>query len=103
MNLASMGEDAALLDEYQAVESSNLAGVGSRGDDLIVVFRGGAAYLYPGAAELLHPLIASDSKGRFFNARVRPLTNFTRLCPEPGCLEPVADARACAVHLRSDG
>ena len=110
MNAASMERDAELLDEYQAVESSNLFGAGVRGDDLIVVFRSGAAYLYPGAADLLHPLLASESKGRFFNARVRPRLAL-RLCPEPGCLEEAQSdvlggpLRRCAVHagMSSDG
>jgi hypothetical protein len=104
MNLSTMEEDAALLDEYQEVESSNLAGVGSLGGDLIVVFRGGAVYRYPGAGDLLHPLLASESKGRFFNARIRPLAVYARLCPAPGCLEPAGEgAPSCAVHLTSDG
>ena len=105
MNAASMEKDAELLDEFAEVESSNLAGAGTKGEDLIVFFRAGAAYLYPCAAELLHPLLASESKGRFFNSKIRRVPGYVRLCSAPGCTEPVLKEEACAVHrgMTSDG
>jgi hypothetical protein len=60
------------------VESSNLAAAGRRGADLVVRFKKGAAYLYPGAGDLLAEMLRSESKGRFFTARVRTLP-FRRL------------------------
>lgn len=60
-------------DAWVEVESSNLAAVGRRGADLIVRFKQGAEYLYPGAGPLLPELLAAGSKGKFFQARVRAL------------------------------
>jgi hypothetical protein len=61
-------------DRWFRVRSSNLHSAGCRGADLIVRFNNGAAYLYPGAGPLLPELLEAESKGRFFQARIRPLT-----------------------------
>lgn len=60
-------------DVWLEVESTNLSAAGRRGADLIVRFKAGAEYLYPGAGPLLPELLAAESSGRFFHARVRPL------------------------------
>ncbi|MYZ48801.1 KTSC domain-containing protein [Propylenella binzhouense] len=40
--------------------------------DLVIVFRGTGAYLYRGVPQRIYAgLLASDSKGRFFNERIR--------------------------------
>lgn len=110
MNARTMEADAQLLDEFSPVESSNLAGAGVLGEDLIVFFKSGAVYRYPGAADLFHALLASESKGRFFHAKIRSLHNL-RLCPEAGCAEEAQSdviggpLRRCAGHagMTSDG
>lgn len=63
---------------WVAVESENLAAVRRDGEDLLVRFRKGAEYVYPGAGPLLPELLAAGSKGRFFQARIRALP-FRRL------------------------
>lgn len=54
------------------VESTNLAAAGRRGADLLVRFRNGAEYVYPGAGPLLGDLLRAESKGKFFLEKVRP-------------------------------
>ena len=86
------------------VESSNLSAVAVDGGDLLVKFRSGARYRYPGAAGLAPDLLAAESAGRFFHARVRPLP-CVRLCESPGCLEPVLGGNsgycpACETFVR---
>jgi len=70
------------------VESSNLAAVAVDGEDLLVRFRSGARYRYPGAAEEAFCLLEAPSAGRYFHAKIRRLP-CVRLCDYPGCLEPV--------------
>ena len=84
--------------EWVRVESSNLAAAGAAGEDLLVSFRAGATYVYPGAADLLHALAASESKGRFFHAKIRPRT-CARLCDAYGCPERVTSSDpVCSAH-----
>lgn len=96
--------DASRCDEFAEVESSNLLAAGVRGRDLIVWFKGGVAYEYPEAGELFHALVASESKGRFFNAKVRRVPGYRRLCTVGGCLEPsLPNSKVCAAHEKSRG
>jgi len=63
-------------DAWFEVESSNVAAVGARGPDLIVRFRSGGSsseYLYVGGGDLLPEFLRAESKGRFFQERVRSL------------------------------
>lgn len=57
------------------LKSSNLHAVGRDGDDLLVQFKGkdgpGHTYRYAGAAQHHDDLVASDSPGSFFHAKVR--------------------------------
>jgi hypothetical protein len=58
-------------DEWRKVSSSNLAAVGRKGEDLIIRFLKGTSYIYPGAGELFDDLLAAESAGKFFHARIR--------------------------------
>lgn len=86
MNAKYLDTDRELVEEFSEVESSNLAAAGTVGEDLIVWFKAGPAYRYPGARDLFHALVASESKGRFFHAKVRPRYAI-RLCGVAGCSE----------------
>ena len=66
----------------QSVTSSNLDQVGydTANRQLIVVFKSGTAYRYDGVpGELYAGLLQADSKGKFFIARVRNASPFSRL------------------------
>ena len=71
------------------VQSSNLAAVAVDGDDLLIRFRSGARYRYPGAVHLAPELLAAESAGKFFHARVRRLPC---VCERPANAERRADA-----------
>ena len=61
--------------ERQAVRSSNLISIGydPLSQELHVEFAGGRVYRYRNVPSELHDeLVAADSVGRFFAARVRP-------------------------------
>lgn len=58
--------------ERVAVESETLASVGYEGGTLELEFRDGPVYRYVDVPAAVHAqLMAADSKGRFFNARIR--------------------------------
>jgi len=83
------------------VESSNLAAAGKGGGDLLVRFRAGGVYRYPGGGDLLTELVRAESVGKFFHARVRPLGGIS-LCCCYGCVEPAHREQnqvMCLKHL----
>ena len=60
----------------EPVESSNIARIGSlRSQQILrIVFQGGRAYDYPLVTERdFKDLMAAESKGSFFNRRIKPL------------------------------
>lgn len=85
------------------VRSSNLAAVGRLRSDLVVRFRSGGVYRVPNGGKFLKLLLAADSPGRTYHARVKPL-GAVRLCAAYGCANP-ADVAAnqvlCRNHLES--
>ena len=86
------------------VASSNLAAVGRAGRDLVVRFKKGGVYVYPGAGGEISELLRAQSKGRFFATRIKP-REFRQLCATYGCVEPAERASnqvLCARHLGRD-
>lgn len=84
------------------VESSNLAAVGRAGRDLLVRFKKGGVYVFPGAGGLISELLRAPSKGRFFHERVKGAGGVL-LCAAYGCVEPATRASNqvfCERHLR---
>jgi len=60
-------------DNWEEVESTNIAAVGSRDRYLIVKFlKGGVAYRYSGAASEFEALIHAESVGRYFAKEIKP-------------------------------
>lgn len=54
------------------VQSSNMAAVGYRDDELVIEFKNGRRYVYSGVPrEVYEGLMYAESKGRFFNENVR--------------------------------
>jgi hypothetical protein len=83
------------------VESSNLAAVGRAGPDLVVRFKKGSVYVYPGAGGEISELLRAESKGRFFATRIRSRTS-RLLCARYGCVESpdrAANQVLCERHL----
>ena len=58
-------------EQWESVTSSNLAAVGTRGNDLIVQFKNGDFYRYSGLADELQSLISADSVGRYFASEIK--------------------------------
>lgn len=87
--------------EWVRVESSNLDAAGVRGLELIVRFKSSVVYTYPLAVDLFEGLVASESKGKFFNTELRPKRVYHRLCEVYGCLNGVSlGTKRCNVHRR---
>ncbi len=87
--------------KWARLESSNLDAAGVRGLDLLIRFQSGIAYLYPQAWESFEGLVASESKGKFFNTEVKPKRVYYRLCEVYGCLNGVSlGMTRCNVHRR---
>jgi hypothetical protein len=59
------------VDSWTSVKSANLAAVGTRDDYLIVQFRNGEIYRYPGLAYEFGPLTAAESVGKYFHKEIR--------------------------------
>ena len=51
--------------------SSNVVGFGVRGEDLIVVFKGGGAYKYPALGDMFQMLYEAESVGKVVAKYVR--------------------------------
>jgi len=58
-------------DVWVEVESSLVKGVGTRDTYLIVEFKNGDFYRYPGLAFEFDPLVHAESVGKYFHANVR--------------------------------
>jgi hypothetical protein len=58
-------------DQWVEVDSSLIKAVGSRGNDLIVEFKGHERYRYPGLACEFEPLVHAESVGKYFHQNVR--------------------------------
>jgi len=58
-------------DNWQEVESANIAAVGTRGHYLIVLFNKGAAYRYAHAADEFGALINAESVGKYFAQAIK--------------------------------
>lgn len=87
--------------DWVKLESSNLNAAGVRGLDLFIRFRSGAVYLYPQAWDLFEGLVASESKGKFFNVEIKPKRAYWRLCDVYGCLKGARyGEKRCNVHGR---
>ena len=57
--------------DMRPLKSSNLGAAGADGDDLVIEFRNGSVYRYPGAGGLLASLVAAPSAGKFFAETIR--------------------------------
>lgn len=67
----------------QFVNSSALSAVGVNEDDLIIRFHNGSMYSYSGASYLFDEQVGANSRGRFFNRRVRGKFRFKKLASLP--------------------
>ena len=91
--------------DWEELASSNLRAAGTAGTDLVVAFRKGGIYRYPGAADLFPELLAAESAGKFFHARIRPRET-VRLCAIYGCANPAHREQnqvLCLDHLAPKG
>lgn len=87
--------------KWTRVESSNLDAAGVHGLDLLVRFKNGAVYLYPQSGDLYESLVASESKGKFFNVEIKPKRAYLRLCNVYGCLKGArCGEKRCNVHWK---
>lgn len=78
-------------DNWQEVESSNLAAVGTKDHYLIVKFhKGGLAYRYAHAAQEFGELVNATSAGRYFAQKIKNSYSYEKLPSEAeGWPEPV--------------
>ncbi len=58
--------------QWQSVRSSNVLAVRREGKDLLVMFKGGRIWQYPGAGVLLADMLAAPSKGKYVHHVLRP-------------------------------
>ncbi len=64
----------------EAVSSSTMASVGYAGGTLEIEFENGHVYRYLGVPEAVHAeLVRAESKGQFFNAKIRNAYRFERV------------------------
>jgi hypothetical protein len=73
----------------EPVESSNIDAIGydHRTQTLRIIFHGGRAYDYPMVLEREYRLLMeAESKGRFFNGRIKPM--YAHRTPRPEELQP---------------
>lgn len=66
-------------DVWEEVQSSNLKVIGRKGNDLLIQFKNGATFRYPGKAHYLTELRESVSKGRAFARIKAALMEYERL------------------------
>ncbi len=67
----------------QFVNSSAISAVGVNEDDLIIRFHNGSMYSYSGASYLFDEQVGANSRGRFFNRRVRGKFRFKKIASLP--------------------
>lgn len=84
--------------DWTDVVSSNLLAAGTVGADLLIRFKGEVVYRYRDRRDLLGPLLAAESKGKYFNAAIKALP-CERLCAIYGCSVAVTSPeKHCAAH-----
>lgn len=70
-------------DRWAGVKSSNISGVGQeyqgRESDLVVEFKSGAAYRYPGLGNMFETLVNAPSVGKAFATHVKSAKNYKKL------------------------
>ena len=84
----------------EPVESSNIEAVGydRKTSTLRIIFQGNRAYDYPMFPEQeFKKLLEAESKGKFFNTRIKPM--YAHRTPRPEELEPPAP---CCIHSKED-
>ena len=59
------------FDEFQEVDSSTIAAVGTKNDWLIIFFNKGTSYRYHGCAIYFSALSMSDSVGKAFHSQIK--------------------------------
>jgi hypothetical protein len=64
-----------MVDELCDVESSNLKKIAKKDGDLMVEFRNGAVYRYPGLSHEFENLKTAKSVGSYFARNIRNETN----------------------------
>lgn len=58
-------------DQWEEVNSSHILSIGTRDDYLIVQFKNGLIYRYPGMAERYPELLSAGSVGKYFHQNIR--------------------------------
>ena len=67
-----MSDQPANLDwQMPSVESANIARAAAEGGDLVVEYRSGHVYRYPGGAEMLGRLLSAESPGKWAGRHLR--------------------------------
>ncbi len=69
-------------DNWEEVESANIAAVGTRGHYLIVKFNKGMAYRYANGAEEFGELVNAESAGKYFAQEIKGTYSHERLPTE---------------------
>lgn len=68
----SMSEKVKLAENgLQWTLSSNISAVGKFGNDLVIRFHNGSLYKYPDNVKHFSPMLASNSKGKYFWRKLR--------------------------------
>jgi len=69
-------------DNWQEVDSSNIAAIGTRDHYLIIKFNKGVAYRYPNGAGFFSQLSTADSVGKTFACEIKNQVDGERLPSE---------------------
>lgn len=69
-------------DNWQEVESSNIAAVGTKDHFLIVKFNKGMVYRYANCAQQFGDLVQADSVGHYFATEIKSNYSYDRLPSE---------------------
>lgn len=64
---------------FTNINSSFISGASVVGDDLRIRFHNGSVYEYYGMASLFDSLMRANSKGQYFNRRIRPTKNYAKI------------------------
>jgi len=66
-----MEYDDLNLDNYTEVESGHIAGVGTRGEWLVILFKKGSTYRYKDCASQFSDLVSAESVGKYFHLYIK--------------------------------
>jgi hypothetical protein len=67
------------MPDLTPLNSTNLEAAGVDGDDLVISFKNGSTYRYPGASGHFDSLLAAESPGSYFAKFIRNEYPFRRM------------------------